>query len=188
MFSEKLKEYTAEAHRDLERKMIPHLRNIRSREDYTQLLDFMHGYYEPLEERLSHFLPVDFPHSHAENIRKDIAQLAPGFESSNMRAEKMPRINSTARALGVLYVLEGSTLGGQVITKMISKQLGTESTEGFNFYNPYREKTADNWNSFRRKLNQSFTDEEQTEIIEGANETFQTLNNWISQYDGNNHR
>ncbi|MHA4844492.1 biliverdin-producing heme oxygenase [Flavitalea antarctica] len=188
MFSKELKEYTAEAHTDLERKMIPHLKKISSRDEYVNLLDFMHGFYEPLEERLAPFLPEGPSHSPSANIVKDINELDAGYQLSGKKAPGLPDIHSAANALGVLYVIEGSTLGGQIITKMLSKQIESDSTGGFSFYNPYGEETLANWNNFKKKLDQPFDENEKKEIIEGANETFRTLNNWISNYDGYKHR
>src|SRR5688572_19899073 len=106
MFSKELKEYTAEAHTDLERKMIPHLKKIGLRADYLNLLDFMHGYYQPLGERLRPFLPSHNMHSPAVNIAEDIQQLDSTYKLSDRKAPNLPGIHSSAAALGVLYVIE----------------------------------------------------------------------------------
>src|SRR5690349_338224 len=114
MFSKELKEYTADAHVALERKMIPHLRNISSVPDYVRLLDFMLGYYEPLTNLLQQHMPDQLTHSPAANLKKDIKQLDPSHKRSGITAAELPEVKSATAALGVLYVVEGSTLGGQI--------------------------------------------------------------------------
>lgn len=53
---------------------------------------------------------------------------------------------SRAEALGFLYVLEGSTLGGQVIRKQLLK-LG-RSLDGLSFLDPYGTDTGQRWKGF----------------------------------------
>lgn len=56
------------------------------------------------------------------------------------------RPGSRAEALGLLYVLEGSTLGGQVIRKQLLKQ--GRSLDGVSFLDPYGADTGPRWKSF----------------------------------------
>jgi heme oxygenase len=183
MFSDHLKANTADAHLALERDMILHLRKIAGIGDYLRLLDFMHGYYEPLEERLHKFVDITLYQSHAANIRSDIFNLHPGFRLSPKRATELPDIDSPHKGTGVLYVLEGSTLGGQIITKMLTKQLHLDGTYGFSFYNPYGEGTMKKWQNFKATLNGGLTYDDQQAIIDGANDTFSSLKRWISLYE-----
>lgn len=77
--------------------------------------------------------------------------------------------NSLAFNLGLLYVAEGSVLGGQYLLKHIKKTLG-EETPG-SFLNIYGERTGNTWKDFLEALNQyaaTVTEEQRQEIIEGA--------------------
>ena len=58
----------------------------------------------------------------------------------------VPPPASRAEALGFLYVLEGSTLGGQVIRKRLLK-LG-RSLDGLSFLDPYGPATGERWKAF----------------------------------------
>jgi heme oxygenase len=58
----------------------------------------------------------------------------------------VPAPASRAEALGLLYVLEGSTLGGQVIRKQLLKQ--GQSLDGLSFLDPYGAETGPRWKSF----------------------------------------
>jgi heme oxygenase len=185
MFSEELKKRTAAAHQDLERKMIPHLKKIGSKLDYIRLLDYLFRYYHPLEKQIESYLSPDQRLVHTSRIREDLKQLDQDYSLSGNPDADVPVISSAAGALGVLYVLEGSSLGGQIITKMLSKQLNLDTGKGFSFYNPYADTTGERWKSFRDQLDRSRTDQENEEIILAANETFLSLNRWISDYGSN---
>ncbi|RYZ42557.1 MAG: biliverdin-producing heme oxygenase [Sphingobacteriales bacterium] len=183
MFSDELKQGTAVAHMDLERKMIPHLKKIGSKMDYVRLLNYLLRFYHPLEERLTPYLDGYPLQSHAGNILNDIRDMDPGYREPAQWASHLPVIDSSAKALGVLYVLEGSTLGGQVITKMLTKQLEGTGVAAFRFYNPYDNDTMPQWKLFKERINQPLTSSQQQAVIAGANETFNSLNRWISLYE-----
>lgn len=53
---------------------------------------------------------------------------------------------SVAEALGLLYVVEGSSLGGKVIAKQAAAR-GLD-LEGLSFLNPYGERTGEYWKGF----------------------------------------
>jgi len=69
--------------------------------------------------------------------------------------EFLPEIKNTAQAFGALYVIEGSTLGGQIIKKMVQKQLCMEGNNGLSFFDGYREATSDMWQVFKGAYYQS---------------------------------
>jgi heme oxygenase len=55
-------------------------------------------------------------------------------------------VASQTEALGVLYVLEGSTLGGRVIRKALAAR--GQDHAGLGFLDPYGDQTGDRWKSF----------------------------------------
>jgi heme oxygenase (biliverdin-IX-beta and delta-forming) len=182
MFSDDLKHGTATAHLELEKKMIPHLKKITSTTHYIRLLDYLHSYYDLLEQQLQPWMLHDQRKPDAERIRFDLNQLQPGYVIKSRENVIVPRVDSYERALGVLYVLEGSTLGGQIITGMLTKQLGTSDAAIFTYYNPYGDGTSNHWQAFKDRLNQPLTDTQRQQVTAAANETFETLKRWISDY------
>jgi heme oxygenase (biliverdin-IX-beta and delta-forming) len=58
----------------------------------------------------------------------------------------LARPRSRAEALGLLYVLEGSTLGGQVIRKRLLSQ--GAGLDGVSFLDPYGAETGPRWKAF----------------------------------------
>ncbi len=59
-----------------------------------------------------------------------------------------PAPTGQAEALGMLYVLEGSTLGGRFITGALAARGVIDP--GLAFLDPYRDQTGVRWRSFRR--------------------------------------
>lgn len=183
MFANTLKENTARAHASLEKKLIGRIRSTSTISDYSSLLGLMYGYYYPVEQSIAKFdellkkRGIQF-RPKAANIRTDLAH----FQIDDFRPSlniSHPDLHSPAAALGALYVLEGSTLGGQIISTLLAKQLNADPSQGFSFFNPYGDQTRTHWEQFRTALEDTVTDEEKEPVIAAANETFSTFNTWI---------
>jgi heme oxygenase len=69
-----------------------------------------------------------------------------------------PEPASQAEALGMLYVLEGSTLGGRFILRAIAARGIAESA--LSFLDPYGERTGAQWRSFLAVLAREIGDDE----------------------------
>lgn len=92
----------------------------------------------------------------------------------------LPRIENVACALGAMYVLEGSTLGGRFISKMIAEKLDLPDTEGIRFFTGYGSHTSEKWDLFKDLLNNyTASNMVENEVIEAANQTFTKFKNWI---------
>ncbi len=72
------------------------------------------------------------------------------LESDPCKLPKFPMSHAHGAAFGALYVLEGSTIGGLIIKKMISEKLGSE--EGMSFFEGYGKKTAERWKVFTQYI------------------------------------
>ena len=78
------------------------------------------------------------------------------------------------RLLGVLYVLEGSTLGGMILRKSIAGMYGIEGDEGLAYYSAHGKEVMPNWMLFKARMNSSITcSEEQDRIVDTACSTFE---------------
>jgi len=184
MLTEDLKENSHAAHQASEKKMIVALKKIESKEDYVRMLNWLYGFYAPIEARIREYLTGDvFPdmlkRSRAEYLLWDMQ--ASGFDTLPPdTCTALPHSDSFARALGALYVLEGSTLGGRIIAGMLSRQLDSPA---LTFFNSYGAETGNMWQSFKDFLNRPRPAAQQEEIIETAIETFITFKNWIDKHE-----
>jgi heme oxygenase len=185
MLTEELKEYTEDVHHASEKKMIVALRQITTTEDYLRMLNWLYGFYAPVEEMIRKYLTKDnFPdidrRSRAEYILWDIRESGLPIPEPE-RCEWLPVIDSFHSALGAMYVLEGSTLGGRIIAGMIARSL--DSTRCLSFFNGYGAETIHMWSTFKTYLNQPFSTHERREIITAAEDTFLTFKNWIEKHE-----
>ena len=57
-----------------------------------------------------------------------------------------PRLGGVPEALGFLYVVEGSTLGGRMILREVAARTG--DTAGLDFMDPYGARTGEAWRAF----------------------------------------
>jgi heme oxygenase (biliverdin-IX-beta and delta-forming) len=84
---------------------------------------------------------------------------------------------SIPAALGGMYVLEGSTLGGQIISKHLLNTLGNAAAGSTTYFTAYAGQTGSMWKNFLQLLCEAaVTTEGEEEIIESAINTFTLLN------------
>jgi heme oxygenase len=82
-------------------------------------------------------------------LESDLAYLsADTFESTPARAN----IPSAAAAFGAIYVIEGATLGGQVIRRHVIPKLGFAQPDGCRYFQGYGEKTGEKWKATREAI------------------------------------
>ena len=92
----------------------------------------------------------------------------------------VPVLRNAAEALGSLYVMEGSTLGGRVIERNVERCLGLDARHGCTYFAGYGTHTGAMWRSFLARLDQvPAADAEQ--VADGATETFERLAWWLPQ-------
>ncbi len=173
---ERLKNKTRENHQLLEKTIVAHIRAIRSPVDYTRLLETYYSFIYPVEQSIrNHFPYVDNnyqPVLKSDALKNDILSVDKNYIFSNQYYNSH-YIKDYYSSLGALYVLEGSVLGGQVISKMIARSLGRE-IDAFRYFNFYGEQTMEKWTSFKNYLeNTGFTDEQKDCVIDSANDTFE---------------
>ncbi len=178
-----LKEQTKEQHKNLE-EHIDVLSKMFSKDDYTRLLCNFYGFYQPLEAQLSSQidwknLPYDFENRRkTPALEKDLGDLAVNCREIPA-CQDLPKLENPAEALGCLYVLEGATLGGQIISRHLRQSLEISPENGGAFFNGYGAETGAKWKDFCQIL-LTFADNPQTEaqIIESAKQTFTKFTAW----------
>lgn len=182
MLSERLKEETRESHVAVERTIIPRLKKIDTKEAYLAVLLDFYGYFKPVEEKINAFVDETVVPDFAERrkavaIKKDIDDLNGSAFGQNF-CHDLPLINSTATALGALYVLEGSTVGGIHISDMIASRITLNT--GLGFFRGYGAKAGQMWQSFKTNLDEVGADRlTQDEVVAAADDTFNKFQNWL---------
>lgn len=187
--SARLKSETLEAHQQLEKQLVPFMKSVNSSKSYANLLSIFYGFTAPTEQLLDRYLvnnPVSFHNQRrkADWILDDLKNLSSKPTEISF-CEKLPEIQLAAQAMGMLYVLEGSTLGGSVIAKMLQSRLLSVPEATFYFFEGYKEQTMPYWFAFKNDLDKLPVGQHQL-CIDAANETFKAFSEWtklkISQY------
>ena len=180
MLTEQLKEQTKTNHQLLEKKMMGRMRAMQDRRDYINLLGNFYAYFGGLEQLIQKYISnndvPDFDlRRKADSLASDIEILG-GVLPKLAATDHLPAITNHQEALGALYVIEGSTLGGQIISQMIGRQLNLN--EGLSFFKSYGEQTLVMWQRFQAFLNLT-QNSPGAATITAANETFLKFSEWF---------
>lgn len=185
MFYEVLKASTDMEHRAIE-AAVNFKEIVSSAKSYSLLLEKFYGYYFPIERRLHEFtnslLELGINLTERKKIHlleHDLMLLGIKTNTTNL-CQNLPPLSNVYQAMGVLYVLEGSTLGGQVIHKHLMNQNSFSKKSELKFHLGYENQTIQMWNQFKSSLN-LIPGNHESEVIATAQSTFSTLKNWITQ-------
>jgi heme oxygenase (biliverdin-IX-beta and delta-forming) len=187
MLSTQLKEQTKVNHQLLEKKMVAQIKSIRTKEDYAKLLSLFYSFFGGLEVAMDNypdesFLPDQEHRRKSMSLVNDIVELD-GTLPAIAEEKKLPKITSHLQTIGAMYVMEGSTLGGRQISKMISQQLNLPMNIGLSFFEGYGDQTENMWNAFKRAIDKmQLSPEEEAIIIDAANDTFLQFSNWFDAH------
>lgn len=158
--------------------------------DYAALMQRFHGYYDALDHAIAGAMdrPLgDFEYAkRGDLLARDLADL--GFDAAaiteNPRCDALYDIVTPASLAGVLYVIEGATLGAAQIDRAAQKLLLADHTKGRGFWAWSRAEGKNRWGAMRQLL--AHLDAEHAAHapqIQGANDTFQALADWLLPLD-----
>lgn len=184
----RLKEATRPYHDRLE-SQLPLNNPELSSEYYREILEDFYGLYVPLEDA---FLKqaTDSLYEQVLSRRKvpwlieDLTHL--GLTSHDIRSLALcldlPRITTEAELLGSLYVVEGATLGGQVVSEWWSRSRGSGSLKCNRFFQSYGKDVARKWQSFLELLPERIdTGRKEEEAVRTACATFVAFERWLTR-------
>ena len=160
---------------------------------YRQRLVQFYGFYRPLEAALQtrcaeqsdscsldvSQLPLLLPRLHKSLLlRQDLHHL--GITTAGLaQCRSLPSIQTHAEVLGCLYVLEGATLGGRMITQHVQATLGITPTTGGSFFDGYAGQTGRMWNAMRQTLLSAAVDAQvENAMVASAIATFTCMRGW----------
>ena len=175
---------TSAAHAQLEARL-DLLGPTLTRERYRRLLERLHGFHAVLEPRLDAWHardPVlDWPARRKLGLlAADLADLHRGHPGNLPRCPDVPEVENTARALGVLYVVEGATLGGTLIAAHLRDT--DVPTGALRFFSCYGDQVGRRWRRWRQATDTWVgADPARSDaVVESATETFTVLARWLA--------
>lgn len=161
---------------------------------YRKILRAYSHFYAAVEGKISVYLtqhPCTFPYGERYKLpwlkedlaffHDDMAEPVQGMSQTF----SLPEIETAGQFIGVLYTIEGSTLGGQAISRSLAKHHGLTSLKGARFFNGYGENTSPMWENFLCFTESiSDNDVECGSAVKSACDTFQAFEQTINKLAG----
>lgn len=153
---------------------------------YTRIIKAYYGFHRPLQQAMERFLApqaIDPARQKIPALIKDLHAL--GLSDTQIdalpRCSALPAIDSIAQLLGVMYVMEGATLGGQVLRRIIADRLGVDAERGGEFLDVYGRDTGRLWKAFLKQLAEFDTPLHNAEVVQSACLTFECFQTWLER-------
>jgi heme oxygenase len=153
---------------------------------YRALLARLYGFHATWEKEAG----AAIPDRALLNGRLRAPALVQDIRALGLSEEEIGRLPECARilsdrtlpeALGAMYVIEGSTLGGAVIAKEVKRTLGFQATSGCSFFAGAGRGLMAQWHGFRDKLLSYSSPDRDDLIVAGAERTFDRMRIWLTQ-------
>ena len=181
---QRLKQTTADLHQRVEQRV--HVFSTHfDMGQYVMLLRRTYGFWAPLEAQLQRLPELYHPalaldcRLKAHLLEADLRTF--GVPSADVTlCTDLPQVGTIGQGLGCMYVLEGSTLGSQIIARHLTKRFGIDSDSGAAFFNAYRGLTNTRWAEFREFMMSHTDPSSADEVIGSAVESFECFDRWLA--------
>ncbi len=157
-------------------------------DDYRFVLQRVYGFVAPAETAIARLaaataIGIDYTRrTRQPHLEKDLAFLrVRGYDIERLPACENARVmSSVPEALGMLYLFEGSRLGGQVLAKALREHLGLTDLQGYAYFASNGANVGTLWQSFRSAVGSYVASHgHEEEIIYSAQRSFAMLNEWL---------
>ena len=183
----RLRDVTAALHARVETRLDLDAK-VATEGDYIVLLARFLGFYAPAERGLAQ---LDWRGSGFEFdkrmkagwIKADLADFGVDDEAAAAlpEAANAPQPKTILDGFGILYVLEGATLGGQVVLRRLGPRLGVRPGFGGRFFSSYGSDVGRMWQEYLSALGVFGRQDRAADVIErAAIETFRAFDVWLS--------
>jgi heme oxygenase (biliverdin-IX-beta and delta-forming) len=162
--------------------------SLGSKPAYEKLLLRFFGIHSALEAQLdtvrelSAALPDFADRRKSSALAADLAAFGVSTDGAPICTD-LPQLKTVPQGLGCLYVLEGSTLGGQFMAREVRERLNLGPQIGSEFFSSYGSRVGSMWKIFGQHL-ELFAFANPTcrdEILTAAQVTFDCFSRWLRQ-------
>ena len=182
---DRLKRETRPAHDRIERE-VDLSRITASPAAYRRLLERFYGFHAPWEARAGRVLVEPaFLERRLKTplLARDLRAL--GAHAHDIRAlplcDALMPIATRADVFGAMYVLEGATLGGNVIARHVTRSLGLTGETGCAYFRSYGPLIGPMWKAFGEELLAFSSPETDDDVVASALKTFDRLQHWLGE-------
>jgi heme oxygenase len=182
-----LRAATAAQHKALEARL-PLTHPDLDRDTYQRIIQAYYGFHAPLQLRIERFHAPQLASPERQKVPallKDLRAL--GLNDAQINAlplcADLPPITGEADLLGIMYVMEGATLGGQVLRRIIAERLSISADSGAEFLDVYGRDTGRLWKAFLKQLADFDHPGYNQQVVDSACTTFTSFACWL-EYRG----
>lgn len=186
-FLQKLRTVTAQSHTALEELPISKsiIKPDVSNQEYINYLTLMYNVIKDTEENIYPIIEHIFEdlgeRKKSQHLENDIKVLGAKLPESNTPLTNTGFNATPGFAVGIMYVIEGSTLGGRVIYKNINNNLGHTEESGASYFAGYGNTTGSHWKKFLEKFTAyTINNNCEAEVMAGADYAFNAIRQHLS--------
>jgi heme oxygenase (biliverdin-IX-beta and delta-forming) len=153
-------------------------------DNYVACLQLIHGVVAAWEQQASEKSPQNMQaffsaRQRTPMLERDLAWF--GASHPSHRRPLLPEMNDNASLLGAMYVMEGSTLGGQYIARHVERVLGLTDGNGDAYFRGYEQQTGSMWKESCEMLRTAIPDCDAAIAIDSAKAMFAAFGSWMRQ-------
>jgi heme oxygenase (biliverdin-IX-beta and delta-forming) len=153
-------------------------------DNYVACLQLIHGVVAAWEQEAADKSPQGMQAFFAARQRtamleRDLAWF--GVSQPNHRRPPLPQMNDNASLLGAMYVMEGSTLGGQYIARHVERVLSLKEGNGNAYFRGYEQQTGSMWKESCEMLRMKVPESDAEIAIGSAKAMFAVFGSWMKQ-------
>lgn len=151
-------------------------------ETYRDVLCRLYGFWRGWEPQVAALMRDEAflePRRRLHLLTADLAALGVSADARDaLPLCPLTLLADDMEALGSMYVLEGSTLGGRVIQRNIHRCLGDEGRSSCTYFHGYGQDTGLMWRLFMARLDDA-PPVDAGRIGRGASATFERVGSWL---------
>ncbi|WAC10331.1 biliverdin-producing heme oxygenase [Dyadobacter pollutisoli] len=188
LFIKNLRQETAASHQQLEENRLSKaiLSPSVSLSDYQAYLSALYAVTIACEDQVFPAISAIIPDLQDRYKSNKIIEDLSFTGMSDVQIDALPvcrfEFSSPSEALGIMYVIEGSTLGGRILYKHIHETLGFDPERGAAYFWGYGTQTGILWKSFISAFSQfAVENDNSSQITDSAVKTFIIIDNWLSK-------
>ncbi|MGE8287117.1 MAG: biliverdin-producing heme oxygenase [Stenotrophomonas sp.] len=181
--SQRLKAATTNTHDSLDKRIMSE-EIFSGRTQFARFVRVQYRFHRDIESlyalpALDALIPGLSDRRRLDQIARDLEDLCQGLPAAAPPA--VAGDIDVPRALGWLYVAEGSNLGGTILFKMAAK-IGLGAKFGASHLAAHPDGAARHWRQFTAALDAvPLTAEQEAQVVEGANAAFRTVRGYVEE-------
>lgn len=178
---QRLRQETEADHRNVE-GAVPLMRQDLNADEYVRCLQRIYGVVVAWEERAAEVAPEWLQPALLARQRRSLLELDLAWFGLSERDDErpaLPEMNDVSSLLGTMYVMEGSTLGGQLIARHVEATLHLAEGRGNSYFHGHGRQTGPLWKEFCEMLRLRIPDEQTDAVVVSAKAMFSAFGTWM---------